>query len=501
MPTFTHPHSISALKRGNALTQYGAGLLLSDTPSNNDNDQGVNDSVDSTHNKVTGLAQSVSDGLGGAAIVGQQLMRWGYAGNNVYTNSALASNAYFPMPTSFNFEALESVASERKATIIDVARSPSLLICVTSLGDVWCQASSNAFGQAGTNQAPLNQADYRYHMQLINLPETIEGQAKRVYVGQSGSFVNTNRETVFVLTDEGEVIAWGKGQYGVGGWGDFENRQQPTLIDFPEPITQLSIAAIDNSHAVFLGESGQVYFTGNCTTHRKGDATDQYYATPTTVDSEQAPPWQADHASPIKVFAGATAEQGFTLVLCDDGSLFYAGYDTPAGWQRDPINDVTDFVTGSNINNVLLRRKSNGVWWGSGAAYANGVADTVIARDAPQPIEHSLGFIDLWVFTSTNGSPVVFAVDFDGLLWGWGDDPNQTSALGMREASPIVTPTLIPMPTLSPVVEMASLGFFDNKAFAALTEDGQLYTWGYSSYGVGASENSSTKLTPVKVRF
>ncbi len=91
------------------------------------------------------------------------------------------------------------------------------------------------------------------------------------------------------------------------------------------------------------------------------------------------------------------------------------------------------------------------------------------------------------------GNGFILALNSDGEIYGWGD--NAYGTLGNGTTTSATKPTKATMPTNTVVTQIAA--GYDHAL--ALTEDGEVYTWGSNDYGqLGISTDSSVK-TPTKI--
>lgn len=124
--------------------------------------------------------------------------------------------------------------------------------------------------------------------------------------------------------------------------------------------------------------------------------------------------------------------------------------------------------------------------WGSNARGQLGDG-TVAATGQPAivPVQN--------VTSIVTGEFGAFAIDRDGVLWGWGG--NDAGQLGVgNKVGPQVTPIRIPVP--EPVVSAAA-GQFHTCAITAAS--GELYCWGGNQCGGLGTQDTTERTSPTKV--
>jgi alpha-tubulin suppressor-like RCC1 family protein len=163
------------------------------------------------------------------------------------------------------------------------------------------------------------------------------------------------------------------------------------------------------------------------------------------------------------------------------------------GLSAAPISfyvNLWDFVKIAEGNLHVLALGSNGnVWsWGNGSSGALGLGDSN-NRTSPVQITSLSDIIDI-----AAGNQTSFAVSSNGNLYAWGEAGSYR--LGTGSATDRNTPYLISPPSGKKYVAVSAM----EQNGGALTDTGEIYSWGdcyYSSCGSG--NNTTTRQTPTLI--
>lgn len=67
-----------------------------------------------------------------------------------------------------------------------------------------------------------------------------------------------------ILSEKRQLFAWGLGDYGALGTGEFKSRSTPTLVDIPaDKVSKLRQISCGAMHTAFLFEDGSVSTCGS----------------------------------------------------------------------------------------------------------------------------------------------------------------------------------------------------------------------------------------------
>jgi len=126
--------------------------------------------------------------------------------------------------------------------------------------------------------------------------------------------------------------------------------------------------------------------------------------------------------------------------------------------------------------------------WGYGANYRCGMGNTTDVR-VPTVIPGLTGIVD--ISAAKNSS---YAVDKNGDMWVWGDNGNY--ALGDGTTTTRQVPTKVSRPATGEKFTQVSCFY---QSGVARTDQGNVYTWGWSGYGANGSGVNANITTPTKL--
>lgn len=252
----------------------------------------------------------------------------------------------------------------------------------------------------------------------------------------------TNAITHLVLTDDGEILSWGRGGFGQLGDGTTDNlRSAAAVIDVAgTPLEDKTVTSISLgwNTAYALTSDGTVVGWGSNRAGEIGDGTSEERSRPTAVNL--APLGGKEISSVFALYRGA-------LIQTTDGSIF--------AW-------------GANDNETLVP----------------GAPRAVLE---PTPIDVSGSDLEgktiaelRWGPTGAGGDPIsVLIRTTDGDVLSWGEDPTGFLGQGVVGAKAL-KPTAVPALVGIPIKELrAGAG----SSALALTETGDVYSWGDNAFG------------------
>ena len=314
-----------------------------------------------------------------------------------------------------------SVASSDKPVYIlgnikDIFTGNDVIFAVSNDNSLFAWGNNN-FGQTGTGN----------NAQFINIPTKINGitgNIKNIY---------TIAGSVFVLTDEGSIYAWGDNTNGLLGLGVSD-----ATVNLPQKITSINGIIKDlvvnyNNFSVFaLTEDNTLYVWGNKQNGQLGiENSNGVTSTPTKVNGITG--------NIKKIYAGDES----TYALTEDSSLY--------AWGNNQHGQL-----GLGLDNVIVNTptKINGI---------TGTIKEVIVYNRP------------YNNTQYNYNHV-YVITEDSSLYLWGN--NEKGQLGLGQEKPIInTPTKID--TLGAVKNV----YAGLDATFILTADNSLYASGATHFG------------------
>jgi RCC1 and BTB domain-containing protein len=244
--------------------------------------------------------------------------------------------------------------------------------------------------------------------------------------GNNNNNSNSNRRTEQIRPDHTDglaVFTWGRGEDGQLGLGDTSDQDQPTYVDALRGVGVRQIAC-GSGHTVVLTTDGEV----------------------------------------------------FTWGRGDDGRLGHGDN----GWKYVPrlsvslAGQVVVQVTCGSYHTAAVTGNGDLYTWGGGMYGKLGHGNEA-GHSTPKRVE---AFVGLVVSQIACGSRHTAVVTSTGALYTWGDKENGVAGHGDTEGHQY-TPKLLERLAGKRVVDLSACGFHTG----CLTETGELWTWGEGKFG------------------
>lgn len=319
-----------------------------------------------------------------------------------------------------------------------------------------------------------------------------DGESRPIKVMENIKSVSLGNDFVMVLTNNGEVFAWGKNDKGQIGSGDTESQlfyEEPVKI--MENVKQIDAGA---SHALAISETGDLYVWGDNILGEVGNGLAQMGKGTISANKETVP---------VKIMEDvkqASAGLHVTLAVTENGDLFAWGwndYGTIGNGEfleeqgqdiivvLEPLNIMSnvksveiEFLTAAAVteDNELY------IWGDNRHIKINTKQDSNNDSEAldgilPSPIkimdeveQFSFGGIN-FAYIDVDANLFVFKENVYGL-----EVNNQPGDLKFETEEPTVNE---PQKVLGNIVQVCSSAFYT----MAITEDGLLYSWGNNEFG------------------
>lgn len=172
-----------------------------------------------------------------------------------------------------------------------------------------------------------------------------------------------------------------------------------------------------------------------------------------------------------------------SLVVTSDGAVREVVVDPSDGVPSTrtvltpaPGTRVVDAVAGDPYNEPghVLALTSDGAVWAWGANFEHQLGDgTTTARTEPARVAFPAGTVIRSISASRTGS---LAADTTGGVWVWGTDPNLCTAGWICDNRALPTPVDLPDGVVAASVALST------SVAAAVTPDGELWTWGSDNW-------------------
>jgi alpha-tubulin suppressor-like RCC1 family protein len=179
------------------------------------------------------------------------------------------------------------------------------------------------------------------------------------------------------------------------------------------------------------------------------------------------------------------------LAIKSDGSLWTWGEAVPFSQTAiytpvlaAPGNDWKQAAAGGSISIGL---KSNGTLWAWGNSWSGSAGNGTTNRNISRPVRigSSTNWVKVWA-----GTAETLALQSDGSLWYWGENPDPSFAQG---AGQILSPTRVGADT-----NWIDIGFANNTVLG-VKSDGTLWTWGRNADRYTHATDFTQDATPTRI--
>lgn len=276
-----------------------------------------------------------------------------------------------------------------------------------------------------------------------------------------------------LLRRDGTVWTWGSN--GLGQLGDGTLTDRPQLIQVPGLTGVVSVGAGD-THSVALKSDGSVWSWGAGFSGQIGDGNSVHH---------QLTPARAPSLAGIKrIVAGGygTFAQSAAGRVWEWGRLPYGEFGSSVGLKPTPVElgllSGTVGLARGYGHGLALRADGTPMTWGNNAHGQLGWG-TAIIRLWPEASSLLSN-----VSSAAAGRMHSLVVKKDGTLWEWG---NKYYSYGFSMGAPTSTPSIVS--GLSNVIAAAE----GVEHSYALRSDGTVWSWGLDSHGVGVLGDGTTQ--------
>ena len=284
---------------------------------------------------------------------------------------------------------------------------------------------------------------------------------------------------------------------GVTGSALYSGRKQVT-IRLGIQASQIKVKQVELSprHQAIVTEDGKLYVWGNNSYGQVGDgtATETECETPTLVKGLEDAEIREVQLSSANSAAITTDGALYMWGENSDGQLGIGSKDnrsTVAKRVEGLKNVKTVSMNSYRGNNAAITRDGTLYMWGQNRAGQLGDGTTTNAYTPVRPKLEE----DVKVKQVALGNEHTVALSEDGQVYTWGY--NYDGALGNGTTTGSKTPAKIEVGDGKKVAEV----YADNNCSAALTEDGELYMWGDNNCGQLGDGSTTDKSLPNKVEI
>lgn len=278
------------------------------------------------------------------------------------------------------------------------------------------------------------------------------------------------------ITEVGEVFTWGCNRYGQLGLGDNNHRSVPTCVDSLKGI-KISQAACGTQHTLLLTKNGEVYSFGCGSFGRLGHGDHNHQSLPRIVVAMRG-----------KVVTQISAGGWFSLALSDKGQVFSWGCNRygQLGLGKIPVQLSPRHITslyGKSVIKISCGKHHTLVYTDKGEffSFGAGMCGQLGNKNkkhsfVPVPIS-DLPKTNIRAIAAGNLHSVILTAAGNVYCWGY----ISSDQLGLSESGEeyFASPVSVNTP---PEVDFNTL-FAGGWHNAAISDKGELYTWGFSYKG------------------
>jgi len=384
-------------------------------------------------------------------------------------------------------ESLMPVGALYQLEVSQVSAGETHTLAVTSVGEVYAWGS-NAHGQLGVDDP---RTEFASPQQV-----KIELYSEEKVIGVCAGYQHS-----VAWTDQGSVWSWGDNTYGQLGLGDKKLRRAPAKVSFGKKMRAQDLCC-GAYHTVLVAEGGAVYVWGR---NKAGQLGLESSGVRDVVSPTAVAPFATEPDTVVAVSCGAshtmaTTAQGVLWAFGDNsaGQLGTGGKllsKQPPQPVECPGSGTWRAVVAGRVHTLGLSQEGVLYSWGQGSSGQLGLADSV---QHPEPVEVK-ELKGAKISSIGAGASTSFAVTSVGELWAWGK--NNVGQAGVRATK---TPKAVPEVVVrneevTRVKQVAAGGYaymYEGHS-AVLTQSGELVMWGWNSFGqLGLGEVSAGRPIP-----
>ena len=377
-------------------------------------------------------------------------------------------------------------------TITAIAGGGSSRIALSSDGQVFTWGD-NFFGQLGTNSTVRS---------LVPVPVDTSG----VLAGKRVTAISSRYTHCLAVTADGQVFAWGTNAIGELGIGVQRNNLLPVAVDTSRELAGKTIVAIAAGihYSMALTSEGRVFAWGYNLDGQLGNNSTISSRVPVAVDTSGALAGKT-----VVVIAAGNIWNGHSMALTSEGQVFSWGSNN--GGQlgnNSEINskvpvavDTSGVLAGRRVvaiaagysHSLALTSEGRVFSWGSNNNGQLG-NDSTTSSKVPIAVHTSGALAGKRVVAIAAGYSHSLALTSEGQVFAWGS--NWVGKLGNNSTISSQVPVAVDTSGVLAGRRVVSIAA-GNSYGMALTEDGQIFSWG--SNWDGALGNNSTVSSQVPV--
>jgi len=394
----------------------------------------------------------------------------------------------------------DSTAGVVNLSLTDDVNITSLNYTVAGVGPGWSDEFSVELANDSTVQAPTDLTDIRmYASEVTDGPLSLEAGVE-ILTEQGINIVQTaaggdgmGDSHSLAVTADGDVYSFGSGAFGQLGHGNTTQQNTPKLIDALDGLNIVQVAAGD-AHSLAVDADGDVYSFGSGFSGQLGHGDTARQETPKLIDA-------LDDPNIVQVAAG----DFYSLAVTADGDVYsfgsgafgQLGHDNTAQQDTPKLIDALD---GLNIVQVAAGDFHSLAVTDDGDVYSFGLSSdgqlghgNTTQQNTPKLIDALDG---LNIVQVAAGGFHSLAVDADGDVYSFGS--GFSGQLGHGDTARQETPKLIDALDDPNIVQVAAAGdsAMGDYHSLAVTDDGDVYSFGSGAFGQLGHDTTAQQNTP-----
>ncbi|WP_239519320.1 S-layer homology domain-containing protein [Bifidobacterium ramosum] len=386
-------------------------------------------------------------------------------------------------------------------TLMDAPLNVLTMFVTTGDGSLWAWGDGGA-GTVGDGHSGELRKDCLYACPYYRAtPYRVPGptHVRRIMADDMGF-------TVYAIDGDGNLWAWGNNHNGEIGDGtrqgdDDGSHATPYKVQGPTHVRSVTVGGSGFQVVLAVDGDGGVWTWGSGANGQLGNGDYVLY---------QLTPYKVQ--GPTNVGSASVDGMGTAYAVDGAGDLWLwgrwgdrlaSGYgdDALAPLKVPDLHGVTSAVT-DGFGMMSVTTRDGALWrWGRNDRGQVGDGTKTDWRRTPYRLNDLTG-----VSASDNGlltqsSTVNHAISGDGNLWTWGQ--GLYGEVGDGSTKNRLAPYKVSGPAKVKQVMYHEHSLFDTVAYTvyALTEDGNLWSWGYNKEGAVGDGTTTNRLTPYKLQF
>ena len=284
------------------------------------------------------------------------------------------------------------------------------------------------------------------------------------------------------VTEDGELWCWGAGSSGQLGLGHVCSQEWPARAS---GLLRVLFAAAGDRHLAVVGEDGVLYTCGNNDNGRLGLGNDRLRphltpVPPAVFSGERAVMVACGVAHTITVTSAGNA---YSCGLNEAGQLGLGDKQARKSFARVSLRGIVMAACGLFHSAVS---SAQGRAW----TFGDGIYGQLGHGNAQSSVAPELLPFKGTLVTMALGSYHTMVADADGTLWGCG--LGSSGQLGLGDENKRAQPTRVQVPA----VHSVACGCAHT---LALTNDGELWAWGQGFHGLLGLGGDTNKTTPTRL--